>query len=68
MPEERRDNSDYRSEIESELFALINTVINLYNKYQNGDLKDNFFQKSIKNCMNELLKINITNIKEYLSN
>ncbi|MFX0076559.1 MAG: hypothetical protein ACFE96_14045, partial [Candidatus Hermodarchaeota archaeon] len=47
------------SELESELFATVNTVITLNQKYQNGNLKDTFFQKSIKSAMNDLLKINI---------
>ncbi|MHA1488289.1 MAG: hypothetical protein ACTSRI_01385 [Promethearchaeota archaeon] len=45
--------------IESELFALVNTIINLENKYQEGVISDIFFQKSIKSALNGLLKINI---------
>ena len=47
-------------EIESELFALLNTIFNLYEKYQNGIIKENFFLKTIKNSTNELLKFNFS--------
>ena len=46
------------SDIESELYSNINTILNLYKKYKKGILTQNFFQKSIKNNMNELLRIN----------
>lgn len=46
------------SDIESDLYSNINTILNLYRKYKKGILTDNFFQKSIKNSMKELLKIN----------
>jgi hypothetical protein len=52
-----KDKNNYPN-IESDLFSIINTILNLYKKYQNGILNENFFQKSIKNSMNELLKIN----------
>ncbi|MFX1409009.1 MAG: hypothetical protein ACFFA6_01550 [Promethearchaeota archaeon] len=45
-------------EIESELFALLNTIFNLHEKYQNGTIKENFFLKTIKNAINDLLKFN----------
>lgn len=47
------------AKIESELFALINSIINLYNKYQKGSINENFFQKAIKDAMNGLLNINL---------
>ncbi|MFX0041344.1 MAG: hypothetical protein ACFE8L_00395 [Candidatus Hodarchaeota archaeon] len=47
-------------EIESELFALLNTILNLYEKYQNGVIKENFFLKTIKNSTNDLLKFNFS--------
>ncbi|MFX1256620.1 MAG: hypothetical protein ACFFAN_02080 [Promethearchaeota archaeon] len=46
------------TEIESELFALVNSITNLYKKYQEGLINDNLFQKAIKNAMNGLFKIN----------
>ena len=52
---EENNNS---SEIESELYALISTISNLYDKYQHGIINTNFFQKSIKNSINNLLKLN----------
>ncbi len=58
MPKEKDKKSILNSNIESDLYSIINTILNLYKKYQNGILKENFFQKSIKNSMNELLKIN----------
>lgn len=58
MSEEKDKKSILYSNIESDLYSIINTILNLYQKYQNGILKENFFQKSIKNSMNELLKIN----------
>ena len=58
MPEEKDKKSNLYSNIESDLYSIINTILNLYKKYQNGILKENFFQKSIKNSMNELLEIN----------
>lgn len=47
-------------EMESELFALLNTIFNLYEKYQNGTIKENFFLKTIKNSINDLLKFNFS--------
>ena len=58
MSEEKDKKSILYSNIESDLYSIINTILNLYKKYQNGILNENFFQKSIKNSMNELLKIN----------
>lgn len=58
MSKEKDKKSIHYSNIESDLYSIINTILNLYQKYQNGILKENFFQKSIKNSMSELLKIN----------
>jgi len=58
MSEEKDKKSILYSNIESDLYSIINTILNLYKKYQNGILRENFFQKAIKNSMNELLKIN----------
>lgn len=46
------------ADVESDLYSVVNTILTLYKKYQNGNLNNNFFQKSIKSCMNDLLKIN----------
>jgi len=45
-------------ELESELFALVNSITKLDNKYQKGTINDNFFKKALKNAMENLLKIN----------
>jgi hypothetical protein len=53
MPEKKERNP----EIESDLFALTHTIINLSKKYKRGELKENFFQKSIKKVIIDLLKL-----------
>ncbi|NVM17911.1 MAG: hypothetical protein HWN80_09355 [Candidatus Lokiarchaeota archaeon] len=60
MTNQKKAYSEIRSELESELFAIVNTIISLNQKYQSGNLKDNFFQRSIKSAMNDLLKINLS--------
>lgn len=51
------NNNKKLSDVESELFALVNSINNLYKKYQEGTINDNFFRKAIKNAMKGLLKI-----------
>ena len=46
-------------DIESELFALINTIINAYEKFKEGVIKDSFFQKKVRNTITDLVKFNI---------
>ena len=53
------DNNKTLCDIESELFALVNSITNLYNKYQEGIINENFFRKAIKNAMKGLLKIKL---------
>ena len=53
------NNYKHISEIESELYALVISIINLYKKYQEGTLNHNFYEKSIHNAMKGLLKINL---------
>ena len=53
-------NSDMEFKIESELFALVKTITNLNNKYQKGIVNENFFRKTLKNAMNNFLKLNFT--------
>jgi len=43
-------------DLESEIFAIVETIINLQMKYQNGDISDTFFQKTINNTYKEILK------------
>ncbi len=47
------------SEIESELYSILKIIPNLNDKYQEGSISEFFFQKSIKNAINVLLKIKI---------
>lgn len=47
------------SQLESELFANINIINKLYERYQKGQLNADFFQKSFKNSVYELLQIKI---------
>jgi len=47
-------------EIESELYALVNTIKNLWVKYQENTINENFFRKALRNAMKGLLKINIS--------
>lgn len=55
MPEANK----HKIEVESELYGLINTIINLYGRYHSGEIRDSFFKKSIKNTTNDLLKLNL---------
>jgi len=50
-------------EIESELYALVNTIKNLWVKYQENTINENFFRKALRNAVKGLLKFNIS-IKE----
>ena len=47
-------------EIESELYALVNTIKNLWVKYKENTINENFFRKALKNAVKGLLKINIS--------
>ena len=66
MSKEKNKNKkdELYSEIESDLYSIVNTIHTLYKKYQRGNLNKSFFQKSIKNCMNDLLKIHFQ-LKEH---
>ncbi|MHA2287797.1 MAG: hypothetical protein ACXABG_03315 [Promethearchaeota archaeon] len=59
MTNQKKAFSKNISELESELFATINTIISLNQNYQSGNIKEVFFQRSIKSAMKDLLKINI---------
>lgn len=59
MSEDININPEIESKIESELFALIKSIINLNNKFQTGKINENFFRKALKNAMNNLFKINL---------
>ena len=60
MKNHRKNDLEIKSKLESEIYAIIKTILNLDHKYKSGSLKDNFFQKSIKNATNNLLTINIS--------
>ena len=47
-------------EMESELYALVNTIKNLWVKYQENTINENFFRKALRNAVKGLLKINIS--------
>lgn len=49
--------SQKQAEIESELFSLVNSILNLKKKYNEGTINDHFFQKVLNSAMNGLLKI-----------
>ena len=66
MKNHRKNDLETESKVESEIYAIIKTVLNLAQKHQSGSLKDNFFYKSIKNAMNNLLTINISLSKHNL--
>ena len=50
-------NESLSTEIESELYAITHTIINLSERYEKGDVKEQFFQKSIKKVVDDLLKV-----------
>ena len=47
-------------EIESELYALVNTIKNHWVKYKENTINENFFRKALRNAVKGLLKINIS--------
>jgi hypothetical protein len=51
--------SKTKLDIESELFALINTILNAYEKFKEGIIKDTFFQKKVRTTINDLVKFNL---------
>ena len=53
------ENEIQDAEIESELYAITQTIINLSNRYQKSEIKESFFQKSIKKVTDDLLKIHL---------
>ena len=62
MVEDSNSNPEIKIKIESELFALVKSILNLNSKFQKGKINENFFRKALKNTMNNLfrLKISIT--------
>ena len=60
MKNRKKNSIETKSEFESEIFATVNTILNLYQKYQKGILKEIFFQRSIKSATNDLLELNLS--------
>ncbi|MFX1567934.1 MAG: hypothetical protein ACFFCV_06170 [Promethearchaeota archaeon] len=60
MVKDNIHNSDMEFKIESELFALVKSITNLNNKYKKGIVNENFFRKTLRNAMNNFLKLNFT--------
>ena len=60
MTNQKEASSETNSKLESELFAIVSTIISLDQKYQSGNLKESFFQRSIRSALNDLLKINLS--------
>ena len=52
------DNFRSNKDIESELYALIHTILNAFEKFEEGVINDNFFRRTVRNTINELLKFN----------
>ncbi len=52
------DNSSSNKDIESELYALIHTILNAYEKFEEGIINNNFFRRTVKNAINELVQFN----------
>jgi len=60
MTNRKKNSIEIKSELESEIFATINTILNLNQKYQKGILKEIFFQRSIKSATSDLLGLNLS--------
>jgi hypothetical protein len=52
------DKFNSSKDIESELYALIHTILNAYEKFEKGAINNNFFRRTVKNAINELLRFN----------
>ncbi|MHA2181993.1 MAG: hypothetical protein ACXAAH_11265 [Promethearchaeota archaeon] len=52
------DNFSSDKKIESELYALIHTILNAYEKFQDGVINNNFLSRTVKNAINELTRLN----------
>ena len=60
MTDRKKNAIVIKSELESEIFATVNTILNLNQKYQKGILKEIFFQRSIHSATNDLLELNLS--------
>jgi hypothetical protein len=52
------DKFNSNKDIESELYALIHTILNAHKKFEEGVINNNFFRRTVKNAINELLRFN----------
>ncbi len=60
MVEDSKLNPEIEIKIESELFALVKSILNLNSKFQKGKINEIFFRKALKNTMNNLFKLKIS--------
>jgi hypothetical protein len=58
MVEENNLGTGEFSDFESELYALVQTIINANSKFEKGVINNNFFRKTVKNAINQLLSFN----------
>jgi len=66
MTNRKKNSIEIKSELESEIFAAVNTILNINQKYQKGILKESFFQRSIKSAKNDLLQLNFSLNKHHI--
>jgi len=59
MVEENNFDTGEFSDFKSELYALVHTIINANSKFEQGVINNNFFRKTVKNAINELVRFNI---------
>ncbi|MFW9865595.1 MAG: hypothetical protein ACFFEN_05790 [Candidatus Thorarchaeota archaeon] len=58
MVEENNNLFKKKADVESELYALINTILNVYEKFEEGVVQENFLRRTLNNTIEELLKFN----------
>lgn len=60
MAEDSKFNLEIETNIKSELFALVKSILNLNSKFQKGKINETFFRKALKNTMNNIFKLKIS--------
>ncbi|MFX1478577.1 MAG: hypothetical protein ACFFCI_10665 [Promethearchaeota archaeon] len=58
MVEENNNLFKKKTDVESDLYALINTILNAYEKFKEGMVQENFFRRTLNNTIKELLRFN----------
>lgn len=58
MVEENNNLFKKKTDVESDLYALINTILNAYEKFKEGVVQENFFRRTLNNTIKELLRFN----------